>query len=277
MNIILELGCNHNGSIATAKRMIDDAERLKVRGVKLQKRDIDSFPLDVGALPRDLKTSFGTTYREHRKFLEFNEKQISELKNYAGDRGLLFVMSVFDIPSMDSMVQIGVGSIKLPSQFLCNDAMNRALAKHVQCAPIRTMHSTGMHTTKEVLSCAWLYSFDVTFYCRSIYPHDKEQSDVASAIAIYNKIWCRSHCGYSSHDLNGGAIPYFILAGANWIERHYTLDKNMKGSDHGTVSSDYDEMKLILHNIDEISECMYANKLCDEEKRIRDMYIGKGV
>lgn len=282
MRVILELGCNHNGSLATAKRMIDDAVRLGVYGVKIQKRDIDSLPDELKNKPRDPKTSFGSTYYEHRKALEFNEQQVMQLRQYAEERGLILAVSVFDKKSMSQMIDCSVRYVKLPSQFYSDVSLNDALLEYrahfssPMCDSfMRTSVSTGMHTTDEVLSSEYLGLHDVTYYCRSIYPFETfEQADIGSAIAIYAQL-DKEQCGYSSHDKDGFAIPEFVRIGAQWIERHYTLDKNMKGSDHGTVSSDFTEMRMILRKIDDALEMRYAHKLCGEEMKVREVYMSK--
>ncbi len=172
------------------------------------------------------------------------------------------------------MVQLGVIFIKLPSQFFSNARMNEALDRY---KGIVKWHSTGMHTTQEILDSVYFfgYGFAVTFYCRSMYPCPIEKVDLASAISLYAQLY-DSAKGYSSHDVNGSAIPYFTALGCRWVERHYTLDKNMKGSDHGTVSSDFAEIRDIINGINTTLECMYSNKLDVEELKVRKMYITEG-
>ncbi len=275
MNVILELGCNHNGSLATAKRMIDDAVKLGVKGVKLQKRDVESMSEDVKRIPRNSSNSFGSTYYEHRKFLEFNIDKIMDLKHFAEARGLIFAVSVFDLVSMQDIMDVcKVQYVKLPSQFFLNPEMNREMISIAnKDLDISIWHSTGMHTAYQIESCPFIDEFNVTFYCRSMYPFPETQADIGSALRLFNFLAYNERKGYSSHDKDGKIIPTFVLMGAQWIERHYTLNKNMKGSDHGTVSSDFKEMKNILRSIDRIQECLYANTLSDEEKRVRDIYI----
>ena len=102
--LILELGCNHQGKIELAKKMIDNAEKLGVWGIKLQKRDIGSIPEKIRLKTRDIKKSFGKTYAEHRRALEFNCHEILELKKYTESKGLKFIISETRI----SILQHGV-------------------------------------------------------------------------------------------------------------------------------------------------------------------------
>ena len=102
--IILEMGCNHNGSIEIAKELIDQAAKLKVWGVKFQKRDIESMPKHLREMKRGGYNDFGNTYEEHRKFLEFTVGVIKVLKEYVENKGLRFVVSVFDSISLKQMI-----------------------------------------------------------------------------------------------------------------------------------------------------------------------------
>lgn len=277
--VMLELGCNHQGDLDIARRLIDEAARLGVFGVKLQKRSPEEIPPEMRDTPRKPENSFGETYYEHRRALEFTVDEVAKLKEHAEAQGLAFAESVFDHPSLKQMLELGVKYIKLPSQFLNDPALNFELMLHrSNVSSLVAMHSTGMHTTWEVLENRWLRDYDVTFYCRSIYPHGVDQIDLGSARMIYGAIGDPGRCGYSSHDKDGLQIPWFIILGASWVERHFTLDKAMKGSDHHTVSSNPAEMRRILTSIEETEamlECKNLNALVSKEEiAARQFYMG---
>lgn len=271
--IILEMGCNHNGDIKTAYKMIDEAAALKVWGVKFQKRDVDSMPDYLRNRKRNEKNSFGKTYGEHREYLEFNINEIKSLKHYATRRGLKFIVSIFDEVSLNNMLSVGVTDIKLPSQLFNNSRIHDIFSRLSD--KIILYGSTGMHTYREIEKSPYLDNFNVVMYCRSIYPCPLEKLDLYTFSWIQDRMnLLTKSVGYSSHDRNGIAIPYIVAMGAEYIERHYTLDKTMKGSDHNTVSSDYKEMEMIIQNI-EFIELMLGKvngELCPEEKAITEMY-----
>lgn len=272
--IILELGCNHNGSMKIAEELIDEAVKLGVWGVKFQKRDIDSMDYGSKYIPRDISNSFGKTYYEHRKNLEFTVKQVKELKEYAEENMLQTIVTVFDIISAQDMIDIGFEYIKLPSQIMSNYEINRFLIKEKENNErLKIICSTGMHTVGEVIDWQYINQFDIVMYCKSIYPSKLEDINFMNFRILREKL---DNCiGYSSHDLNGFAIPYAVCLGAEYIERHYTLDKDMKGSDH-KISSDYEEMKQIIENIKYVEEIIGNAELCnlksDEEKRLKKIY-----
>lgn len=272
--LILEIGCNHQGDISIAKKMIQEAAVMKVWAVKFQKRDIDSIPPEIGDAPRDIKTSFGPTYREHREALEFSIDQMIELKKYTESLGLVFMCSAFDVESLKGLIVAGVGYIKLPSQLLLSEEMYMEILNNYEG---QLFVSTGMHTRKEIFRSKWVATpriiFPVIMHCISIYPCSllDLQLKLIQKLKEYDRI-----VGYSSHEIQGRAIPWAVVAGAEYIERHFTLDKNMKGSDHATVSSDPEEVRNIIQSIEWVEEMMgNGNRfLSPAEMKVAKMYRG---
>lgn len=263
--LILEIGCNHNGEIGLAESMIDAAAALGVWGVKFQKRDIASIPPEVALKPRSLENSFGLTYGEHRAALEFSIKQIEGLKDRAEAKGLFFICSAFDLKSAQDLLDIECQYIKLPSQLFTDMEMFKLLAE----SPARIMVSTGMHTADEIISGPWTRNTATIFHCISSYPAklDECQISIFKELPIFT--------GYSSHEIGGGAIPFAVAEGAEYIERHFTLDKNMKGSDH-KISSDPEEVVKIMMMIGIAEKVMGSGEriLSEDELKIRKIYRG---
>lgn len=273
--IILEFGCNHNGSIENAYKMLDEAIQLGVWGIKLQKRDLSLLEYGAKYIPRKAVNSFGENYYEHRKALEFSIDQIKELKTYAEKYGLEVMVTAFDTNSIKQLKDIGLKYIKIPSQLLSNYEMNRELFKaKLENVYLKIICSTGMHTIREVTEWQYIDAFDIIMYCKSIYPADINKINMINFQELRKKL---NNCiGYSSHDKKGFAIPCAVILGAEYIERHYTLDKTMKGSDHTTVSSDFDEMEGIIEEIKYAEMIMgspeWDELQSDEEKKIKRVY-----
>lgn len=273
--IILELGCNHQGDELIAARIIDDAAALGVWGIKLQKRDIEAIPDEIKKQNRDMKNSFGPTYYEHRKALELNPDQIRRLAGYAKSKGLKAGISVFDLKSLFEMQRINeIDFIKLPSQLYSDDE----IVEHLLTCDKLTAVSTGMHTLQEITEYKYFGLSGITFYCRSIYPagyYDCQLHNLKQITESLQKKNLKSALGYSSHGLQGEEIAAAVLCGSEYIERHYTLDRTMKGSDHGTVSSDMDEMKRIIMQIQEAEDVLgESDALTDAELKVRKTYRG---
>ena len=272
--IILEFGCNHNGELSNAMKMVDEAARLGVWGIKLQKRNLDMLEYGSKYIPRKPENSFGDNYYTHRQALELSVEENKQIKEYAEKNGLQVVVTTFDTKSVEEMVGIGVKYVKLPSQLLSNYEMNRLLIKEKEKSGIQIICSTGMHTVSEILDWQYIKEFDIVMYCKSVYPAGIEHVNLINYQILSSSL---NNCiGYSSHDEKGFAIPLLVILGAQYIERHYTLDKTMKGSDHATVSSDFKEMQNIIAEI-ESAEAMLGkpeiNELkAEEEKKIKRRY-----
>jgi len=264
--LILETGCNHQGSVDIAKEMIDLAAKLGAWGVKFQKRDIESFSEELKRKPRDLRNSFGYDYYQHRKKLEFSPWQIKELKEHAEAAGLQFVCSVFDLNSINDLLDIGCSWIKLPSQYYSDQEMHDALHEARRRKDFKVIVSTGMHSEEEVLNSEWMINADIILHCISTYP---VKEDKYFNLGMIRKL--RRHAsgeiGYSSHGPTGHDTYNAVLAGADYIERHFTLCKNLKGSDHGTVSSDYQNVKILIHDILYAEELLGDGRIISEEEK----------
>lgn len=278
--LILEIGCNHQGSMDLARKMIDTAVELGVSGVKFQKRDIDFIPENIQAEPRDPTLNFGSTYGEHRKALEFTQDQMFKLKTHADSAGLLFSCTAFDPLSLKQLIEIGTEYIKFPSQLLLYDKMYVTYKEHKE-EKTKLAVSTGMHTANEVFD-ALFYHPDIVYHCVSIYPAKPEQSNIKFIKGLSNQqMFEKSNghgfkIGYSSHEIGGSSIPYAITAGATWVERHFTLDKNMKGHDHKTVSSTPKEITKIIELIKYAEDIngSVQKPLSEEELKIAKKYRG---
>jgi sialic acid synthase SpsE len=265
--IIAEIGYNHNGSMDLAKEMIDEARKLNVWSVKFQKWDIEGFPENIKNQIRNKpEIDYGQTYYEHRKFLEFSIEQLTELKQYAERQGLEFVCSGKDLNSLNALMGLNLKYIKLPSQRYLDNEIFKFLSYYKQ--GLKIIVSTGMLNGKEIKKSKWIKEADILMHCISLYPAWLNQTDLA---------WMRAapYNGYSSHETEGKAIKYAVCLGAEYIERHFTLDKNMKGSDH-SISSDVKEMKRIIKEVKEV-EMMLGDgnrNITNDEIKLGQYYRG---
>lgn len=270
---IFECGCNHQGNIKIAKQMIDEAVKLGAWAVKFQKRDIESMHKGLRDLLRNDKNSFGATYGEHREALEFSINQIKELQEYAKYKYINLGISIFDLVSFKQMVKLIPDFIKLPSQLYSNFEINNCIQN--MNWDISIFVSTGMHTLQEIINCQFFDKTTVTFYCRSMYPFNLLEGNLVDMRLLARKLK-NSKLGYSSHEKKGQLIPAAILIGAEYIERHFTLDKSWKGSDHGTVASDPCEMENIIESIEHTELILgEENKLLSEkEEKVKKIFKG---
>jgi sialic acid synthase SpsE len=267
VKIILECCYNHQGDIKLAKKMIREAQELGVWGIKFQHWDYENMPEWKKNQIRKPENSFGDTYYEHRKALEFSVEELIELKNYAEKRNLVFICSGKDYNSVVDLVEkVECKYIKLPSQRYLDNKIFKYLVRNKHKLN-KIMVSTGMWSEKEILSSKWLIYADVIMHCISSYPAKYEDVNFG---------WFRSnrfYNGYSSHEENGKAIPEFVFLGAEYIEVHYTLDKTMKGSDQ-SMSLDYEDIKNLLEILKSVEGkvSVKSRLVSDEENKIKKEY-----
>ncbi|MCP9236787.1 N-acetylneuraminate synthase family protein [Lewinella sp. JB7] len=228
--VIAEIGQNHNGDVQTAKNLIDMAVRCGADAVKFQKRDIPS-ELTREAFDRayDSPNSFGKTYGEHRIFLELNEEQHLELKEYAMSQGVPYFCTPCDVPSVEMMERIGVPFYKVASRDLTNLPALAAMAKTGKPVII----STGMASHEDIEDALEVLGKDrqdiVILQCVSQYPADMENVNLQAMHTLrerYHKI-----TGFSDHTAGIIASVAASVMGAAVIEKHITLSRAMKGSD----------------------------------------------
>jgi sialic acid synthase len=230
--VIAEVGHNHQGSVETAKQMFDEAKRCGANAVKLQKRDNRAlYTSEFFHKPYEHENSFGRTYGEHREALEFGRSEYQELLAYAQEIGIAFLATAFDHPSADFLAELDVPAYKVAS----GDLTNTPLLKHVAEIGKPMIVSTGAATLDDVLrayeTVKPINPQVAVLQCTANYPANWDELDLR-VIETYRELFPDSVIGLSSHD-NGIAMPVaaYVL-GARIVEKHFTLNRAMKGTDH---------------------------------------------
>ncbi|WP_431110097.1 N-acetylneuraminate synthase family protein [Winogradskyella poriferorum] len=248
--IIGEIGQNHNGSVDIAKLLIDVASRpihdklfdndLKhMDAVKLTKRDLNQ-ELSASQMSRiyDTPNSFGKTYGEHRQFLELNDEQHFECYTYAKEKGLDFVETLCAVGCLSMLKLFKPDKLKVASRDLTNLPLLEALAE----TKIPIILSTGMAGQKELdeaLNLITKSHSDISIlHCVSEYPTQYKNVNLKT-IHFLQKNYPNYKVGYSDHTI-GIATPLAAVAmGAEIIEKHITVDRQMKGTDQaGSLAID---------------------------------------
>lgn len=230
--VCAELGCNHGGSVETGKQLIAAAASAGVDAVKLQKRhlpDWESRDPEAWARPYESEHSFGATYGEHRAALEFGWDEYVTLKRYAESLGLALFATAWDVPSLRFLADLEVPAIKLASASIVDGDLLRAC----NVAGLPVIFSTGGATFEEVdIACGMLDDVSkVVMACTSEYPCPPEHMNL-NVVTTYRDEFPSYVVGLSDH-YNGIALTAAsYLLGARVIEKHFTLDRTMKGSDH---------------------------------------------
>ena len=230
--VIAEIGHNHQGSLKTAKELFQAAAECGVAAGKLQKRDNRTlYTREMFDKPYDNENSFGATYGEHREALEFGKQEYEELQAESARLGIGFFSTAFDIRSADFLAELNTAAYKIAS----GDLKNIPLLKHVAKIGKPMIVSTGGGTMDDVQR-----AYDMVMpinprlclmQCTCGYPAEFAELDLR-VIATYREKFPEIVIGYSGHD-NGIAMPVAAyMLGARIIEKHFTLNRAMKGTDH---------------------------------------------
>jgi sialic acid synthase len=230
--VVAEIGHNHQGSLEKAKELFVAAKKAGANAVKLQKRDNKSlFTKDVYKRPYDNPNSFGTTYGEHREFLEFGWDEYTELKKFAKELELDFFSTAFDIVSADFLAGLDMPAYKIAS----GDIKTIPLLKHIAHFNKPILMSTGGATLKDIRR-----AYDAVMpinnqlcimQCTGGYPPDWDELNLR-VIDTLRREFPDTLIGFSSHDSGISMAIAGYMLGARIIEKHFTLNRAMKGTDH---------------------------------------------
>ena len=260
--LIAEIGCNHMGDLEIAKRFIDVAGSFcEIRNVKFQKRsNRDLLPPDQYDAPHPVPAnSFGATYGEHREYLEFTIEQHKELMDYCTERDMVYATSIWDVQSLREVVILGPQYLKIPSAANTNVGL---LEETCRTFGGKIHVSLGMTTRDEESQIVELFRDhgrvgDVVLYaCTSGYPIQASEAcllEIPRLIEAYGGEV--EAIGYSGHH-NGIAIDTVAYTlGATYIERHFTLDRTWKGTDHA-ASLEPDGMRRLQRNLSQAADSL---------------------
>ena len=266
--VIAEIGCNHMGSMDLAKRFIRVAhDYCGVDAVKFQTRDIPSwaerYPELYNAPHPNPVNSYGPTYRAHREALEFDLEQHRELKDYCEACDIIYSTSVWDLPSAERIASLNPEFIKIPSACNTNMEMLDWLCDNYGG---EIQLSFGMTTKEEEDAVVDLFdkkgrAGDLLIYaCTSGYPVPYEDVCLLEIKNLIKDYGSRVRgIGFSGHHL-GIAVDIAAYAlGAVAIERHFTLNKKWKGTDHA-ASLEPEEMKQLVTSLDQVSLALTYKK-----------------
>ena len=272
--VIAEIGCNHKGDIEIAKEMIRiAAEFCKVDVVKFQKRT-----------PRELLTeeeynaphpnpmhAYGATYGEHRERLELSIEQHKELFSFCNDVGIMYSTSVWDTTSAREIIRLNPSMIKIPSA--CNT--DHELLSLVASEFGGEIHvSFGMTSKVEEEQIIQFFRDQrrmndlVLYSCISGYPVDFEDLSLLEIKRMKEQYGSHVKAiGFSGHHLGIAADIAALTLGATYFERHFTLDRTWKGTDHA-ASLELDGMRRLARDIRNVAKALTYKReeILDVEK-----------
>ncbi|MDD5530153.1 MAG: N-acetylneuraminate synthase [bacterium] len=273
--IIAEAGVNHNGSIKTAKEMIDVAVEAGVDAVKFQtfKTELLVSKYAQKAKYQKETTNKGETQFEMIKKLELNKEFHKELIKYCNNKKIIFLSSPFDMESINLLIVLGLQIFKIPS----GEITNLPYLRKIGSLNKKVIISTGMANMSEIKNAlnilikAGTKKENITIlHCNTEYPTPMEDVNLRAMLTI--KEIFKVNIGYSDHTL-GIEIPITAVAlGASVIEKHFTLDKNMEGPDH-KASLEPSELEAMVKAIRNVEKALGTGIKKPSNSEIKNMDI----
>lgn len=260
--IIAEAGCNHKGEMSIARDLIaTSALYCGADAIKFQKRcNRELLTSEQYNAPHpNPANSYGKTYGEHREFLEFTADEHRQLKDWCEEFGIIYSTSVWDLTSAKEIAAIQPEFIKIPSA--CNNhfAMLQWLCDNYGG---EIQISFGMTTREEEKQIVELFQKNgrsrdlVIFSCTSGYPVPYEDVCLMELERLKEQYGgVTKKIGFSGHHLGTAVDIAAYTLGAQVIERHFTMDKTWKGTDHA-ASLEPDEFKQLVRNLDAVQKSL---------------------
>jgi len=264
--IIAEIGINHNGDLQLAKELMKMAKDSGCDAVKFQKRTID-IVYTKEFLEESRESPWGTTQREQKEGLEFNESDYGEIDSYAKELDIIWFASAWDIPSQDFLKQFNVPYNKIASAM----TTNLEFVEHVAKEGKPTFVSTGMTTLEEIENTVNIFkkhNCPITLmHTNSEYPSPEENLNLNCIITLKEKF--NLPIGYSGHEPSVSPSLVAACLGATAIERHITKDRSSYGSDQA-ASLESSGLKNLVDMVRKLPVVLGdgVKLITDEEKKI---------
>lgn len=251
VKLIAEIGINHNGDLDTCKKMILAAKDSGADYVKFQKRDPD-ICVPEAEKSNMRQTPWGEmTYLDYKHRIEFNE-EYKEIDAYCESIGIKWCVSVWDLNSVDFIANnFSTALVKIPSAKATDIELMR------KCTDLfdTVIVSTGMCTTDEVYRIFKTVGREklILFHTVSTYPSDHKELRMDTIQSLKSLYYVP--VGYSGHEPGTLVSAASVYQGATWIEKHFTLDKTMWGTDQ-SASLEPSEFKQLREQVDFLSDTL---------------------
>lgn len=262
--VTAEIGINHNGDMKICKKLIDGAAFAGCDAVKFQKRTIEKV-YTKEYLDSYRESPWGTTQRQQKEALEFNENEYDEIDRYCKEKGIEWFASAWDLDSQVFLKKYNFKHNKIASAMLVNDDLVEMVAKEGK----HTFIATGMSTYEEIDHVVEIMKkygcpFEL-MHCNSTYPMPREDANLLLIPELRRRYGC--DVGYSGHEAGRIVSTSAVALGATSIERHITLDNTMYGSDQAASVNLSDLMRLV-QDIRMIEKAMGNGKKILTEKEL---------
>lgn len=272
ITIIAEIGINHNGDLALAKKLIEWAALCGCDAVKFQKRTIDKV-YSSEYLDSYRESPWGTTQRAQKEGLEFGKEEYDFIDTYCKENNIAWFASAWDIDALRFLRQYDLPYNKIASAMLTNKEFLEEVAKEGK----HTFIATGMSTYEEIDQAVDVFKrlncpFEL-MHCNSTYPMKNEDANLKVIETLRNRYQC--NVGYSGHETGRIVSLAAAALGATSIERHITLDRTMYGSDQA-ASLEVDDLQRLVKDIRVIEKALGTGEkvLTEAEEAVKKKLRG---
>lgn len=273
--IIAEAGVNHNGSLEIAKQLVNKAKEADADIIKFQTFNPKALTSKYAekASYQKKTTDERESQQDMLEKLMLSEDDFKSLKSYCDSTGIRFLSTPFDLDSINFLENLGCDLWKIPS----GEITNLPYLEKIASSHKTVIMSTGMATLDEVGDALLVLkrngAGEITLlHCTTQYPAPYESVNLRAMLALKDKFGCK--VGYSDHT-KGIEVPIAAVAmGAEVIEKHFTLDRNMPGPDH-QASLEPDELKAMVSSIRNIEQAMGDGIKKPSESEIPNIIVAR--
>lgn len=251
--IVAEIGCNHNGDIEIAKKMIEEAKVCKVDAVKFQTFNSKELISKYAPKAEYQKKTTGNdeSQLEMTKKLELSHDDYLELRDYALSLGLDTFSTAFDMESIKFLEESGQSVWKIPSGEITNIPYLERI-RDIKVKNKEIILSTGMSTIEEIEFAVEILkqseNTNITIlHCNTEYPTNDVDVNLNAILELKDK-FPEYQIGLSDHSRGTVAAVVAVAYNIKFIEKHFTLDKNLYGPDH-KASATPDELYELCNNV----------------------------
>ncbi|MCJ0829597.1 N-acetylneuraminate synthase [Acinetobacter sp. NIPH1876] len=275
--LIAEAGVNHNGDLEKAYQLIDAAAEAKVDAIKFQSFKADNLVSKSAKMAEYQKQNLGYEDSQYAmlKKLEIPVPALSQLKNYAESKGLIWFSTAFDFESIDTLIELDIPVWKIPS----GEITNYPYLKKIAALNKPVILSTGMCNLADIeaalkvfLDCGRKREEICILHCNTEYPTPWTDVNLKAMVSM-GQIFGTAY-GYSDHT-TGITVPTAAVAlGAKVIEKHFTLDKNLPGPDH-KASLEPHELKAMVDSIRVVEQVLGSSIKFVSDSERKNIHVAR--
>ena len=272
--IIAEIGNNHQGSLDLALKMSEEAILCGVDAIKFQRRNNkELFTEKFYNSPYENSNSFGNLYGEHRDYLELSLKELEKLKYYIESKNCDFLVTPFDLTSLEELEKINCSFYKIASADIVHIPLIERIARTSKPIIISSGYATYEDIDRAVSKLDEFDSKYALLHCTASYPADVSDMNLNCIPEMIKRYINAFRIGLSDHENGIDCASIGYLLGARVFEKHFTLNRAHKGTDN-SFSLEPTGMKKLVRNIRRIPLSLgnaSHNLLKSEEKPVYKM------